>query len=224
MGRRVEAIIEKNNRVVAVIADGHRVNCTHLILSPEFAPSSFGEQSNAEIQRTILIADGSVCSGEKEHITLLSLPEIAPESAPRLFEAGFECCQSPKGYFVAQITSRKTSEEYVDALIEKIYGKGEGGDARPRKLWSLYFTMRSAPFEMKQSAPENVAVPSPPNESLDYANVIQEAKDVFTKFWPDHDFLPRSLKSNEDEERENFEEQHSTEQEKSADTQKVIEE
>ncbi|VDO54638.1 unnamed protein product [Haemonchus placei] len=91
LGRPVEALIQKDGKVVGVIADGHRINCSHLIMSSEYVPSAVASQGPEKwIERAVYITNKSIWTEEKEHVTLLNLFQLDPPSALRLIEEGFE--------------------------------------------------------------------------------------------------------------------------------------
>uniref|UniRef100_A0A158P7V7 Rab proteins geranylgeranyltransferase component A n=1 Tax=Angiostrongylus cantonensis TaxID=6313 RepID=A0A158P7V7_ANGCA len=99
LGRPVEALIQKNDRVVGVIADGHRINCAHLVMSSEYVPCTVPSQGETKwVDRAVYITNKSIWTEEKEHVTLLNLFQLDPPSALRLIEEGFEVCTAPKGF------------------------------------------------------------------------------------------------------------------------------
>lgn len=56
-------------RVVGIIADGHRVNCTHLIMSSEYVPAEVKSQGEEKwIDRAVYITNKSIWTEEKEHV------------------------------------------------------------------------------------------------------------------------------------------------------------
>ncbi|VDO61494.1 unnamed protein product [Heligmosomoides polygyrus] len=125
LGRPVEALIHKDGKVVGIIADGHRVNCTHLIMSSEYVPAEVKSQGEEKwIDRAVYITNKSIWTEEKEHVLTTASLELPMDNA---------VCVS-------------------------------GAD-----------------------------------HALDYATSIDEAQRVFSTFWPDRDFLPRSLPKPEEE-------------------------
>ncbi|KJH52897.1 GDP dissociation inhibitor [Dictyocaulus viviparus] len=197
LGRPVEALIQKDNRVVGVVADGHRINTSHLIMSSEYVPSTVLTNGEEKwIDRAVYITNKSIWAEEKEHVTLLNLFQLDPLSALRLIEEGFEVCTAPKGFYLLHLTGRKNSEKsIIPEISERIFDESDGD--RPTPCWSLHFELLTSASAL--SLENAVCVPGP-DHALDYASSIDEAQRVFSMFWPDRDFLPRSLPKPEEEE------------------------
>ncbi|CAJ0930019.1 unnamed protein product, partial [Mesorhabditis belari] len=188
---QVDGIILKENKVVAVVAGGQRVNCDHIITSPRYAPKKFGTLSGELVDRAILVTDDTILKEEKEQISILSLASISPpQCAARLFEAGYESCLAPRGYYLSQLTgARRDDKNYLKEVEEKLYDSEDS----PRVLMRLRFASAAGSFQYSEESPTNFAVLPPPNVKLDYSDVIISSRELFTKFWPDRDFLPRGL-------------------------------
>ncbi|KAJ1365466.1 hypothetical protein KIN20_025780 [Parelaphostrongylus tenuis] len=198
LGRPVEALIQKDGRVVGVIADGHRINCSHLIMSSEYVPSNVASQGEEKwVDRAVYVTNKSIWTEEKEHVTLLNLFQLDPPSALRLIEEGFEVCTAPKGFYLVHLTGRKTAaESFIPKAYQRIFD--EPDTDRPSPCWSLRFeVLTTASLELPM---ENAICVSGPDHALDYSSSINEAQQVFSMFWPDRDFLPRSLPRPEEEE------------------------
>ncbi|WKY00301.1 hypothetical protein Q1695_014839 [Nippostrongylus brasiliensis] len=197
LGRPVEALIQMDGKVTGVIADGHRISCTHLIMSSEYVPSSVQSHEETWIDRAVYITNKSIWVEEKEHVTLLNLFQLDPPSALRLIEEGFEVCTAPKGFYLVHLTGRKSSaESSIPNISQRIFGEPDG--ERPTPCWSLRFeVLTSASLEPPVG---NVICVSGADHALDYASSIDEAQRVFSTFWPERDFLPRSLPKPEEEE------------------------
>uniref|UniRef100_A0A7I4Z8X8 Rab proteins geranylgeranyltransferase component A n=1 Tax=Haemonchus contortus TaxID=6289 RepID=A0A7I4Z8X8_HAECO len=205
LGRPVEALIQKEGKVVGVIADGHRINCSHLIMSSEYVPSTVASQGPEKwIDRAVYITNKSIWTEEKEHVTLLNLFQLDPPSALRLIEEGFEVCTAPKGFYLVHFTGRKAADESsIPKICQRVFG--EPNSERPSPCWSLHFeVLNTASLELPM---DNAVCVSGPDHALDYATSIDEAQRIFSAFWPDRDFLPRSLPKPDEEEEEVVEEQ-----------------
>ncbi|PIO68959.1 GDP dissociation inhibitor [Teladorsagia circumcincta] len=130
-------------------------------------------------------------------VTLLNLFQLDPPSALRLIEEGFEVCTAPKGFYLVHLTGRKTADESsIPKICQRVFGEPDG--ERPSPCWSLRFeVLTSADLELPM---DNAVCVSGPDHALDYASSIDEAQRIFSAFWPDRDFLPRSLPKPEEEE------------------------
>ncbi|EYC05587.1 hypothetical protein Y032_0081g1462 [Ancylostoma ceylanicum] len=198
LGRPVEALIQKDGKVVGVIADGYRVNCSHLIMSSEYVPASVASKGQDKwIDRAVYITNKSIWTEEKEHVTLLNLFQLDPPSALRLIEEGFEVCTAPKGFYLVHLTGRKAAaESSIPRICQRIFGEPDSD--RPSPCWSIRFeVLTTAALELPM---ENAICVSGPDHALDYGSSIDEAQRIFSMFWPDRDFLPRSLPKPEEEE------------------------
>ncbi|GMT18314.1 hypothetical protein PFISCL1PPCAC_9611, partial [Pristionchus fissidentatus] len=210
LGRPVDGIVEREGRVAAVLVAGQRVECGHILLTSAFSPDQWtNTDSQSTVSRSILIANGSVKQEGKESISLLNLGGLAPGEGARMLETGWEACTAPKGYFVAQLTVEgEGKRELVDDVIEKMYavrekggeeeGEGEKKEEKPLLLRRIEWEQVEHPANY--SVPSNVGVLRLPDATADYRSVMEEAKSLFARFWPDRDFLPRSLKKEQQEE------------------------
>ncbi|CAI4222264.1 unnamed protein product [Auanema sp. JU1783] len=194
LGRRIEALIYKDDKCVGVIADGQAVRCTQVIMSPKYSPKSSNDSEKSYIHRSVHITKESVFEENKEHVSLVNLSSIESEACVRYFENGFEVCAAPKGYYLSNFTG-KGSMEKLKEVEKKILASEEGEGPKP--LWSLYFSILTSVNHDK--LPENVTEVSGPDHSLDFATVISEAQRIFSSLWPERDFLPRSLKQEDEE-------------------------
>ncbi|GMR39893.1 hypothetical protein PMAYCL1PPCAC_10088 [Pristionchus mayeri] len=202
LGRAVEGIVQREDRVVAVLVAGQRVECGHLLLTSAFAPEQWmKEDPSSTVSRAVLFSHGSVKEEEeeKESISLLNLGGLAPAAGARLLEVGFEACTAPRGYYVAHVTTSGASSGLVDDVIEKMYEKSEDKNddgeksTKPRLLRRMEWS-QTGYSAVGDRVPENVGVLRLPDATADYRNVMEEAKSLFARFWPDRDFLPRALK------------------------------
>ncbi|KHJ75316.1 hypothetical protein OESDEN_25068 [Oesophagostomum dentatum] len=130
-------------------------------------------------------------------VTLLNLFQLDPPSALRLIEEGFEVCTAPKGFYLVHLTGRKeAAESSIPKICQRIFGEPDSD--RPSPCWSLRFeVLTTAGLELPMG---NAVCVLGPDHDLDYGSSIDEAQRIFSMFWPDRDFLPRSLPKPEEEE------------------------
>uniref|UniRef100_A0A0K0DM98 DUF2088 domain-containing protein n=1 Tax=Angiostrongylus cantonensis TaxID=6313 RepID=A0A0K0DM98_ANGCA len=98
---------------------------------------------------------------------------------------------------LVHLTGKKgANESFIPKVYQRIFD--EPGTDRPSPCWSLRFeVLTTASLELPM---ENAICVSGPDHALDYSSSIDEAQRVFSMFWPDRDFLPRSLPKPEEEE------------------------
>ncbi|VDN02040.1 unnamed protein product [Thelazia callipaeda] len=232
LNRSVEGFIISNKRIEAVLTEGQRINCKHVITNRTYLPEQYlSSMSQKRINRTILISDQSILPDpEKEHISLLNLVSFENDASPYLLEVGYEGCAAPKGKYITHITARSQCDSYtiLNPIVERLFEVAGNvfsfekeistvfTDQKPQIMWSLYFDV-AEPLLMLEGIPINMGIVPCVDEHLNYDLVVCEvrlfkAKKIFKEFWPDYDFLPPSLSGDDDDELEkqidieNFEE------------------
>ncbi|CAI2349567.1 unnamed protein product [Caenorhabditis sp. 36 PRJEB53466] len=199
LGRPVQALITEGSRVVAVVANGERVNCRHVIMSNRFVPDGVPVKECVKIERNVWATEKSVKESQKEQLTLINLASLRPEAAiSRIVEVGFEACTAPRGHFLVHATGTQEGETSVGTVVERIF---EQNEVHP--YWKMSFTANSLKFDTSaEHLPANVIIAPPVEPSIHYAHVIDECRRIFCETWPELDFLPRAIKNEEEEEEE----------------------
>ncbi|VDN21541.1 unnamed protein product [Gongylonema pulchrum] len=87
LDRQIEGFIISDNRVVAVVTQGQRIDCRYVIASHAYTPQKYIKNlSKKRFNRAVLISEGSILPDpEKEHVRFLALyfPLLACNSADR---------------------------------------------------------------------------------------------------------------------------------------------
>lgn len=95
--RAADSVIVANNKCKAILSDGSRLDCDHLVLSVAVAPPEFlGSVPKAGLSRGIFIIDRSISTSNKESLTLLQFPIEGKESIT-IIEAGPSTHVCPPG-------------------------------------------------------------------------------------------------------------------------------
>uniref|UniRef100_A0A0M3IPX5 Rab proteins geranylgeranyltransferase component A n=1 Tax=Ascaris lumbricoides TaxID=6252 RepID=A0A0M3IPX5_ASCLU len=97
----IDALILKENRVVAVLTKGQRIRCKHVVMDSSYLPRRYSNDKERRnvLQRAILLSNRSLLNdAQKEHISLLNLMRLDMDASARLLEVGFEACAAPRGY------------------------------------------------------------------------------------------------------------------------------
>ncbi|CAI5446529.1 unnamed protein product [Caenorhabditis angaria] len=206
LGRPVQALVyDKQNRVCAVIADNQRINCDRIIMSAKYVPEIYKPGKSENIERICYITDKSILKGEKEHISLINIASLRANSQiSRIIEAGFEVFTAPKGFYLVHATgSSEDSTSNLEDLLLKIF---EQNEIEP--IWRLKFDIKSLSFDEKNiEFPENLTISPNCDAFIHYSKVIDQCREIFCGIWPDRDFLPRSIKKEEEEAEEEAEDE-----------------
>lgn len=76
---------------------------------------------------------------------------------------------------------------------ESEISQSESHSQKPQLLWSLYFNCpETSECDLSADVPENVYLCSGPDLDLDFEFAVKQAKEIFTKMYPDCEFLPRA--------------------------------
>ncbi|VDN90498.1 unnamed protein product [Brugia pahangi] len=203
LNRSVDGFIVANGRIVAVITQGQRIKCNHVIANEAYVPQQYISTSlRTQLNRVILITDRSILPDlEKEHISVLNLSNLESNIFAYLLEAGYEGCVAPKGRYVTHITARSDSAASIilNPIIDVFFNMTANEEMKPRILWSLYFDL-VLPSIVSHTLPINMRIVPSIDEHLNYAQIICEVRKIFEELWPDRDFLPPSLIEEESEE------------------------
>lgn len=76
-------------------------------------------------------------------------------------------------------------------------------------LWSLYFNQSYDVPTYEQNIPSNLFFVSPPINELDFDFVVQEAREIFHKMYPEEEFFPETKEPSND----NFDDENEEKQE-----------
>ncbi|CAD6188646.1 unnamed protein product [Caenorhabditis auriculariae] len=197
LGKPIDFVVKKENRIVGVITNGQRVNCDHVIMSQTYLPKSVPlNLTNFQIQRRIFITNRSILQEDKEFITLINASSLRNGTTTRIIEAGFEACLAPKGYLLVHVTGKEDEKQDLDGFIDRLFKQK---DISP--LWQMRFKMRNSVTE-GLDLPENVITTPSVDIDLEFSSLIEECRKLFCATWPDRDFLPRMIETNEEEEEE----------------------
>lgn len=95
--RAADSVIVANNECKAILSDGSRLDCDHLVLGVADAPSEFlSSVPKAGLSRGIFIIDRSISVTDKESLTLLQFP-IKGKDPITIIEAGPSTHVCPPG-------------------------------------------------------------------------------------------------------------------------------
>lgn len=226
--RAADSVITANNECKAILSDGSRLDCDHLVMGVADAPPEFlGSVPKAGLSRGIFIIDRSISTTDKESLTLLQFP-IKGKEPITIIEAGPSTHVCPPGLYLLHMTTKQIDNAVndlkpaVDALLHSEYADGttirintdtqstqttKEGDSsassgesnilneslKPQILYALYFNCpETSEYDLSQNVPSNVHLCSGPDLAVDYEFAVKQAKSIFSKMYPDSEFLPRA--------------------------------
>ncbi|KAK0417548.1 hypothetical protein QR680_013076 [Steinernema hermaphroditum] len=204
LDRPCEAFVldKETKRCTAIISGGQRISCKHVITSQDYIHQKFDvNEEDTVMKRCVLLTDASVMPSEQDHITLMSLSRLHPGSNIRFLETGHNAGVTSKGFYFVHLTSPggKSHAETFSSVVDRVFRGDENrleGDSRPRVCWSLMFDVVQRNLE---SPAENIAVVPAPDYLPDFSSVVASAEEIFARYWPELDFLPRKAHAAHDE-------------------------
>ncbi|XP_050532576.1 rab proteins geranylgeranyltransferase component A 1 [Daktulosphaira vitifoliae] len=112
--RAANSIVVSDNQCKAIISDGSRLDCDHLVLGVSDAPPEFlGAAPKAGLSRGIFIIDRSISTNDKESLTLLQFP-IKGKEPITIIEAGPSTHVCPPGLYILHMTTRQVDNAFND--------------------------------------------------------------------------------------------------------------
>jgi len=182
LGRTLDGVVVGQGRARAVVTEGKKISCKHLVLPQSKIPSNLMlENKEVLTSRALFITKESLLPTEKEQITFLSLPQSNGKPV-NIVEVGPGTAACPKGLHV------------VHASME---GEGEPGDIvkdegiikEDEIVYSLRFSQIGSG---EVDGLENMWVASGPVAELDFDAAIQQARQIYSGMFPGEEFLPRA--------------------------------
>jgi len=186
LGRSLEGVVVKQGRAEAVVTEGKKISCKHLVLPHCKIPSKLElnrEEVISSSSRSFLLTKESLLPTEKEQITFLSLPQ-RNNNPVRVVEVGPGTAACPKGLHVVHATVE--GEEDPEGILK------DAGIVKEDKLvYSFRFTQVSNAGG-ERTLLENMWGASGPVAELDFDVAIEQARQIYTGMFPGEEFLPRA--------------------------------
>ncbi|XP_065207193.1 rab proteins geranylgeranyltransferase component A 1 [Planococcus citri] len=193
-----------------IISDGQRLTTDHLVLDVPDAPPSFLQKTpTGGLSRGVFITNKSILPSEKESLTLLQFPPGDGKEPITIIEVGPTTHACPSGLYIVHMTCKQyeNAVEDLKPAVEKLlkveksngdFSKASEEDKektenRPQVLWTLYFNCpETSECDLSANVPKNVYLTSGPDLDIDFEFAVKQAKEIFTKMYPDAEFLPRA--------------------------------
>ena len=184
LGRSLDGVVVGEGRAKAVVTEGKKISCKHLVLPQSKIPSTLVLENKEVItSRVLFITKESLLPTEKEQITFLSLPQSNGKPV-NIMEVGPGTAACPKGLHVVH-ASMEGEGEPGDII------KDEGIIKEDEIVYSLRFSQIGS-GEVEGSKLENMWVASGPVAELDFDVAIQQARKIYSGMFPGEEFLPRA--------------------------------
>ncbi|XP_039295331.1 rab proteins geranylgeranyltransferase component A 1 [Nilaparvata lugens] len=168
-------------------------------------------------KETLTLLQFPPCEGSPEPITVVEVGPSTNACPQGLFVVHMTCKQQKSAEEdLAVAVSKLFHLEYCDGTVDRIdtdtqatqtaktepcEGSEEADGAsqdtarhKPQLLWSLYFNCpETNSCQLSADVPANVHLCcSGPDLDLDFEYAVKQAKEIFTKMYPDSEFLPRA--------------------------------
>jgi len=186
LGRSLEGVVVRQGRAEAVVTEGKRISCQHLVLPHCKIPTKLVLDSEGGVSsssRAFLLTKESLLPTEKEQITFLSLPH-RDSKVVRVVEVGPGTAACPKGLHVVHATME--GEEDPEGIL-----KDAGIVKEDELVYSFRFTQVSSAGG-ERTLLENMWGASGPVAELDFDAAIEQARQIYTGMFPGEEFLPRA--------------------------------
>ncbi|KAL6614315.1 hypothetical protein ACP70R_036585 [Stipagrostis hirtigluma subsp. patula] len=204
---------DKNHCVGARLTSGQDILCQHLILDPSYkiptldAPSA-GSNSNLlrKVARGICIISKSVKQVSSNLLIVFPPKSLDDQqvAAIRVLQLSSNLAVCPPGMFMAYLstpcadasTGKRCVKKAIDALFtpqvsdssegQLETSSGNSEDLKPTVIWSCVYVQ-----EITEGTSSSLLSCPTPDENLDYRNILDSAKKLFTDICPNEEFLPR---------------------------------
>lgn len=184
LGRSLEGVVVREGKASAVVTEGKKINCKHLVLPQSQVPNHLVVESKEVItSRAMFITKVSLLPTEKEQITFLSLPQ-SNNKPVRIVEVGPGTAACPKGLFVVH-ASMEGEGNLEEILIN------EGILKENEIVYSLGFNQVGS-YGVEGTKLENMWGASGPVAELDFDVAIEQAREIYKGMFPNEEFLPRA--------------------------------
>ncbi len=194
LGRTLDGLVinESDASVAAVITNGERIDCKHLVMPAHLCPPELASlEVETTVGRTIALSTESLLPAEREQLSLISLPPKEGRCDAYTFvqEVGPGAAACPKGLYCLQVTSGSGGKQASQAALSELQGKD---DEKEKSLqWSLSFDLDVVkPKDV--NCPPNLYLCNGPRFELDYDQSVDHAKRIFGAMYPSDEFLPRA--------------------------------
>jgi len=184
LGRSLDGVVVKEGRARAVVTEGKKISCEHLVMPGSKLPSNLIlEKDEVTTSRAMFLCKESLLPTDKEQLTFLSLPQEGNKPI-RVVEVGAGTAACPKGLHVLHATV-EGEVELEDVLRE------DGLIKEEELVYSLTFTQVGSKGGEKTML-ENMWGASGPVAELDFDIAIEQAREIYSGMFPGEEFLPRA--------------------------------
>ncbi|KAJ1283259.1 hypothetical protein BS78_03G115000 [Paspalum vaginatum] len=202
---------EKKHFVGARLASGQDILCKQLIIDPSYEiptlDTSFGGpdlKSPRKVARGVCIISKSVKQGSSNVLVVFPPKSLEEQqvAAVRLLQLSSNLAVCPPETFVAYLSTPCTDvssgkqciQKAMHALFSPQASDGSEGHletadestVKPTLIWNCVYVQ-----EIRQGTSRPLLSCPMPDEHLDYRNILESTKKLFTDIYPDEEFLPK---------------------------------
>ncbi|CAB3362953.1 Hypothetical predicted protein [Cloeon dipterum] len=189
-------IVGSDNTLKAIHSDRENLKSNYLVMGLDYAPDSFLPEESPGISRGVFLIDSSILAADKEHLTLLEFPPDESSGPVTIVEVGSLTNACPQGLYMVHMTTKQkgSAEEDLMSVAKKLMNfPGETDESKPNLVWSMFFNMKdTSTCDLGANTPTNLFLTSGPDLDLDFDFAIKQAKEIFSKMYPEDEFLPRA--------------------------------
>lgn len=210
--RGIKSIRESDEKVTLKLETDEEISVSNVIFGPKTMQSSVEEDIETHLARAIIISDQPLKDtnekpkgGGVEFLRLTSESDKRHEAYLIQLSHYSGCC--PKDVYLYHFISTTGKDvkprDALQPFIDQIFSKGGKEEEKEKEykekdekiLFELFFTIPILKSHFKITP--NIHSVGGPAYALDYDMYIEEAKEMFSKLYPDEEFLPRAPEPDE---------------------------
>lgn len=205
---------EKKRYIGTRLASGQDILCQQLILGPSYKIPSLDMPSDAsdsnltrKVARGVCIISSSIKEASSNVLVVFPPKSLQEQqtTAVRALQLSSNVAVCPPGMFMVYLstpcTDAFTGKQYINKAMEVLFSTqasddSEGHlettsknieDTKPVLIWSCVYVQ-----EITQGTSATVLSCPMPDENLDYRDILESTKQLFTDTYPEEEFLPRN--------------------------------
>ncbi|XP_063729657.1 rab proteins geranylgeranyltransferase component A 1-like [Symsagittifera roscoffensis] len=203
IAEKVNSNHQQSRACAVVTASGKVITCEHLVSESSYLPKSLLPtfvKSRRSYVRGVFITSRRLDSSKESAVVLVSIPPPEGRRHPlRLIEETAQACSTHEKFYLLQaitededssLCSKEQIDLYLNQLIKPLSSTEE--DSRVAYITSLYFRYLFVETSSDESPLQNVHVTSGPDSELGFDQSVEQARGIFSKIFPNEEFLPRA--------------------------------
>jgi len=205
LGQEIKKVSQLEDDFIEVKFNDKSVKCKILVGNQSSLPQDILSLDSSVQEKcyslAICLTNQSIQGIDQNQVTFGRIP-WSDDCNITLIEVGSGTLCVPKGLFLVYLSCmssqvdgvKMTAKQKLMPVVEKLFSKPTEPDKaveyKPQVLWCSFLD-RSAPGKMISRLP-GVSVVFNPLHEQDYESCIFEGKEIFHKYFPSEEFLPRA--------------------------------